>query len=170
MTSISQLLRQFGFTVRDLAEVLGVSHTMMIHIESGQRRPGQEYRQTLAHPLFAEIETPESTMPDDVLSPKETEWLQAKLHQAGTRLKKEKTKWHGMVKKRDGCRNILHHTRNLDPEAKTGVDLIMDWWNWQRAKAEQFLRQRNARTEQEQEMKVYLLEKEVEYLKQKLGL
>jgi transcriptional regulator with XRE-family HTH domain len=170
LTAITKLLRRFGFTVRDLAEVLGVSHTMMLQVDAGNRNLNPQLRKTLAHPLFAEIEEHESSLPDDVRSLDETEWLQAKLHQAETRLKKEKTKWEGMVKKRDGCRNIIHHTRNLDPDTKKGVDLIVDWWNWQRAKAEQFLRNRNIRAEQEQEKKVHLLEKEVEYLKMKLGI
>ena len=99
----------------------------------------------------------------------ETDWLKLNLYQAESRLKKEKPNLERIRNTINCNRNILYHTRKFDAEYEIGKDPIMDWWNWQRVKAQLFFQNRRFQAEQQQEKKVYLLEKEVEYLKQKLA-
>ena len=77
MVSIKTILRHFGFTVRELAEVLNLSHTLMLQVEKGDRTAPAHLRQTLAHPLFAEIDT--DYTPEPETNTIETGWLQAQL-------------------------------------------------------------------------------------------
>jgi len=170
MIKLTPLLQHFGFTVRELADVLGISHTMVLHVEKLRRRASPKLTELLEHPLFTEVEFENPGLPPLERTQAETDWLRLNLHQAEGRLKKEKTNLERIRNTINGNRNILYHTRNIGEDNAKGKDPVLDWWNWQRSKALSFFQNRNYLTlQQQQEKKVYLLEKEVEYLTRKLS-
>ena len=164
MSDIQMLLRHFGFPIRDLADVLNISHSLIVMIEKGERKPSPDLNNIIADPLFSEIDTafvaPTETDPD------KTEWLKAQLAVTEGNLLLQKKKWTAHQKKYIGAQKILHHTRNLEADARK--DLISDWWRWQYSKALFWLQNRKQVTEWEMERKVYLAEQNVQWLRKKI--
>ena len=167
MTSINSLLKYFDFSVRQLAEALHISHSQMLNIVRYRRNPSPQLQHILAHPLFAQIDTDYN--PDTEKDPAENEWIMAQLRVAQGKLLTEKTKLLGPQEAQHGALKIIHHTRQLDADSGTPKDLVVAWWQWQRSKALLLLEVRRPLNEWKQEKKVYLLEKEVEYLRNKLS-
>gem|GEM_PF-6334861 len=52
MLSIADLINHFGFPVRDLADVLGLSHSQLVNIAKNRRRPNQKLEQMMMHRTF----------------------------------------------------------------------------------------------------------------------
>ena len=167
MATISKVLQHFGFSVRELAEVLNLSHSQMLNIERNRRTAPAHLIQTLSHPLFTEVDA--AFTPEPEKNTIETGWLHAQLAVARGRLLPEQTKWATFQKKRDGVHRIIHHTHQLDESTVLENDFITRWWLLQRSKAELWLQLRKPHTEWEQKRKLHLLEAEVDWLQKRIS-
>lgn len=167
MATIRTILDHFGFSVRELAQGLGLSHSQMLNVEKNRRKAPPHLCQTLDHPLFASYDF--SFSPEPETDPAELPWLRAQLAIAKCKLLDAKAQWTALQKKQVGVYRILHHTRHLEEFPVSEKDLITDWWRLQRSKALLWLQLRKPLAEWELERKIVLLEQDVAWLRTKIS-
>ena len=166
MNVIGIILNHFGFPIRELADVLDHSPSQILNVERNRRNASAQLTNILSHPLFAEVDT--TYIPEPENDAGEEEWLRVQLLEAEARVFTEKSKLKVLSRKRKDAQNIARHTAQLDMDAKKGVDLVADWWRWQRSRALFKLQMRKPIKDWAQERRVYLAEQEVIWLRKKL--
>ena len=167
MNSLGILLRHFGFTLRELGDVLNVSHALLAMILKGQRNPSGQLRQTLEHPLLSTFDM--EYVPDETSDQIDFLWLKAQLAVTQAQLLTERNNWALLKKKKNAVSNILYHTNDLETTVEPRTDLIADWWLWQRSRALLWLQLRRPTDEWAMERKINQLEQDIIWLNKKMA-
>jgi hypothetical protein len=166
MHQIKAILDYFGFTIRELAELLGISHTLLIQMVQGQRSTPIKVKQLMAHPLFDIHDAVGKPEPEPVAY--ESGWLKSRIAKAEEKLLLEKRNQANYQKKELSARRIMHQAKDLDWSNLEKDDIVGKWWNWKRGKARQYIATCSPVKEWETDRKLWLLEKEIEFYQNKL--
>lgn len=138
MDKLKWLMTEFGFSLRQIADMLDVSASLVHKALLGQRRLGPTPTKILEDSLFTPypIEVDESKLtwadPDPEWRIKEMSVRRLNLQTAIAALEKKMEDTKARHRK---LHTLLQHTRHLPLTPAGGESLIVQWWILQRAKA-----------------------------------
>ncbi len=170
MNRITWLLKEFGFTYRQLAGILRVSPALTHLFHNNKRKLPVRSQALLDHPLFAPYPIREemAALPEPVWEDTERDIRILEMEVRRNRLIVDQWKlrkqMEAMKNRHRSLHVVLYHTRDLPFTYKGGESLVELWWINLKALARQELEFLTVAARRKLETKIALMEAEIQLL------